>query len=44
MNIMESWMTLDDLEGAKTKRNYKGKDGESLEKYFKYRQKFGLHL
>ena len=30
--IMELWMTLDDLEGANTKRNYKGRDGESLVK------------
>ena len=32
MNIMASWMTLDELEGGNTKRNYKGRDGESLVK------------
>ena len=32
MEIMPSWMNLDDLEGANTKHNYKGKDGESLVK------------
>ena len=28
-------ITLDDLEGGNTKRNYKGRDGESLVKIFK---------
>ena len=32
MKIMESWMTLDELEGANTKCHYKGRDGESLVK------------
>ena len=32
MHIMASWVTLDDLEGANTKRNYKNRDGESLVK------------
>ena len=29
MNIMASWMALDELEGANMKRKYKGRDGES---------------
>ena len=32
MNIMTSWMTLDELGWANTKRNYKGRDGQSLVK------------
>ena len=44
MDIMELWMNLDELEGANTKRNYKGRDGESLVKSFKYRQPFGLNF
>ena len=32
MDIMALWTTLDDLEGANTKRNYKNRDGESLVK------------
>ena len=44
MKIMISWMTLDELEGANTKRNYKGRDGESLVKIFKYQQPFGFHF
>ena len=44
MNIMSSWMTLDELEGASMKRNYKGRYGESLVKVFKYQQSFVLHF
>ena len=40
MNIMASWMTLDELEGADTKHNYKGRDGESLVKL----SNIGSHL
>ena len=43
MKIMTSWITLDELEGGDTKRNYKGRDGESLVKK-KYRQPSGLHF
>ena len=28
--IMESWKTLDDLEGANKNRNYRGRDGDYL--------------
>ena len=44
MNIMSSWMTLDELEGFNMKRNYKGRYGESLVKIFKYQQPFVLHF
>ena len=44
MNIMASYMTLDELEGSNTKRNYKGRDSESLVKNFKYWQLSGLHF
>ena len=44
MKIMASWMTLDDLDGANTKHNYKGRDGQSLMKIFTYRNPFGLHF
>ena len=35
MNIMAFLMTLDDLERGNTKRNYKGRDAESLVKSVK---------
>ena len=44
MNIMPKWTTLDELEGANMKRNYKDRDGESLVKNFKYWQPFGFHI
>ena len=44
MNIMATWMTLEELDGVDTKREYKGRDGESLARIFKYRQPFGLQL
>ena len=37
-------MKLGDLEGANTKRKYKGRDGESLVNIFKYWQPFALHF
>ena len=37
-------MTLEDLERADTRGNYKGWDCKPLVKLFKYRQKFGLYL
>ena len=40
MNIMVSWMTIDELEGGNMKRKYKRRDGESLVGIFKYRQPF----
>ena len=44
MKIMATWMTLEELDGADTRREYKGRDGESLARLFKYRQPFGLQL
>ena len=44
MKIMATWMILKDLDGADTRRDYKGRDGQSLYRKFKYRQPFGLHF
>ena len=44
MKIMATWMTLEELDGADTRRDYKGRDGESLARLFKYRQPFGLNF
>ena len=44
MKVMASWMTLDDMKGGKTRCNYKGRDGESLMKIFKFQQPFGFHF
>ena len=44
MKIMATWMTLEELDGADTRREYKGRDGESLARLFKYGQPFGLHF
>ena len=37
-------MTLEELDRADTRREYKGQDGESLARLFKYRQPFGLQF
>ena len=42
--IMATWMTLKELNGADTRREYKGRDGQSISRLFNYRQPFGLHL
>ena len=44
VNIMELRENLDDMEGANTKRNYKGRNGQSLVTIFTYQQPFGLHF
>jgi hypothetical protein len=44
MKIMASWMTLNELEGAQTKRDYKDASGRMVSKKFCYRQPFGLHF
>ena len=41
---MASWVTLNELDWANMKRNYKDRDGESLVKQFKYWQPFGFHV
>ena len=43
MKIMATWMTLEDLDGADTRREYKGLYGQSLARLFIYRQPYGLH-
>ena len=44
MKIISTWMTLEELDGADTRQEYKGGYGESLARLFKYRQPFGLHF
>ena len=44
MKIMATWMTLEELDGSYTGREYKEWDGESLSRLFKYYQPFGLHF
>ena len=44
MNIMATWMTLEELDGADTTPEYKRRDGESLARLFNYCQPFGLQL
>ena len=44
MNIMVSWMTLDELEGAKTRRYFIDRSGTKETKQFTYRQPFGIHF
>ena len=44
MKIMATRMTLEELDGSDTRREYKERDGESLARIFKYRQPFGLHF
>jgi hypothetical protein len=44
MKIMATWMTLDKLEDAPARREYKGANGQTVVQTFKYRQPFGLHF
>ena len=44
MKIMATWMTLEELDGLDTSREYKGRDGHSLARLFKYCHPFVLHL
>ena len=44
MKIMATWMTLEELDGADTTREYKGREGQYLARLFKYRHPFGLHF
>ena len=44
INIMASWTTLDDLEGASTRSNFIDSSGKKNTKRFTYRQKFGIHF
>ena len=44
MKIMASWMTLDELEGARTIRYLVDSSGTKETKQFTYRQPFGLQI
>ena len=44
MKIMATWMTLEELDGSDTRREYNGRDGESLARLFKYCQPFGFNF
>ena len=44
IKIMATWMTLEELDGADTRQEYKGWDGQSLVRKIKYWQPFGFHL
>ena len=44
MKIMATWMTLKELDRADTRREYKGRDVQSLARLFKYRHPFGLYF
>ena len=44
MKIMATWMTLEEFDGANTRREYKEWGGDSLARLFKYGQPFGLHF
>ena len=44
MKIMDTWMTLKDLDGEDTRPEYKEQDGHSLVRRFNYWQPFGLQL
>ena len=44
MKIIATWMTLEELDGADTRREYKGWDGQFPVSQFKYWQPFGLHF
>ena len=44
MKIMATCMTLEELDGADTRQEYRGRDCDSLARLFKYRQPFGLHF
>ena len=44
MKIMATWMTLEELYGVDNRREYKGRDGQSLARQFNYQQPFGLYF
>ena len=44
VKTMESWMKLDELEGARTKRYFTDLSGTKEMKNFTYRSKFGIHF
>ena len=44
MKIMATCMILEELDGADTRQEYKGQDGDSLARLFKYHQPFSFHF
>ena len=44
MRIMASWMTPDELEGARTRRDFIYRSGKKDIKQFTYRYPFGIHF
>ena len=44
MKVMEIWMTLDELYGARTRRYFIDSSGTKDIKQFKYHQPFGFHF
>ena len=44
MNIVASWITLDELEGARTRRYFIESSGTNDTKQFTHRQPFGVHF
>ena len=44
MNIVASWITLDELEGARTRKYFTDSSGTKETNQFTYRQPFGIHL
>ena len=44
MEIMASWLTLHELEGAETRRDFIYSSGTKETKKFKHRNPFGLHF
>ena len=44
MKIMESWMTLDELEGANTRIYFIDSSGTKYMKHFTYWKQFGLYF
>ena len=43
MKIVATWMTLKQLDRVDTRQEYKGRDGQSLNRQFKYWHPFGFH-
>ena len=44
MKIIASYMTIDELEGAKTRREFIDSSGTKETKQFTYRHPFGIHF
>ena len=44
MKIMVTWITLEELDGAGNRQEYKGRGGQFLARKLNYWQPFGFHL